>query len=114
MGSTIRLRVNLSTRNLYLNLNARKEYIMASKKIISGILALSLFGGVALAAEQQSTTINEQDLLSIATAGALTSASAGVHRLNAAEMDEVNGGKLKVSVKIRTNPFRVKVRVAWE
>lgn len=74
---------------------------------------LLVLSGAAFAAEQATTT-GEQDLLAITSAGALTSASVGVHQLNAAEMDEVNGGKLKVSVKIRTNPLRIKASVRWE
>ena len=86
---------------------------MVIKKITAGILALSVLSGAAFAVEQTPTT-GEQDLLAIASAGALTSASTGAHRLNAAEMDEVHGGKLKVSVKIRTKPFRVKFSARWE
>lgn len=83
---------------------------MATKKLTAGILALSLLGGVAFAAEQTPTT-GEQDLLAIASAGALTSASVGVHQLNAAEMDEVNGGKWRVKVKASWKPFNITISI---
>ena len=41
----------------------------------------------------------EQDLLTIASAGALTSESAGVYQLSSAEMDEVHGGKFRIRIK---------------
>lgn len=81
---------------------------MATKKLTAGVLALSLLSGAAFAAEQTPTT-GEQDLLAIASAGALTSASAGVQALSATEMDEVQGGgRLKISVKWKPFEFSIK------
>lgn len=81
---------------------------MVIKKITAGILALSLLSGAAFAAEQATTT-GEQDLLAIASAGALTGASAGVYQLNAAEMDEVHGGKWRLKIKATLNPPKLKI-----
>ncbi|MBD5167898.1 MAG: hypothetical protein HDT11_03250 [Helicobacter sp.] len=39
------------------------------------------------------------DLLAIASNGALTSESAGVYQLNSTEMDEVHGGKFRLKIK---------------
>ncbi|MDE7173293.1 MAG: hypothetical protein K2N70_02985 [Helicobacter sp.] len=89
---------------------------MATKKLTAGILALSILGTTAFATPQAPVATDnaqdlptiasyEQDLLTIASAGALTSESAGVYQLNSTEMDEVHGGlrikigKAKLTIK---------------
>lgn len=81
---------------------------MATKKLTAGVLALTILGTTAFAIPQTPVATDnaqglptiashQQDLLAIASAGALTSESAGVYQLNSAEMDEVHGG---FSIKI--------------
>lgn len=83
---------------------------MATKKLTAGILALSLLGGAAFASEQATTT-GEQDLLAIASAGALTSASAGVQALSDEEMRQIEAG-WKLSVRLKLRPL--KIEVEWK
>ena len=86
---------------------------MTAKKLTAGVLALSILGTTAFATSQApAVTGNERDLftiaslnestddlLTIASAGALTSESAGVYQLSSAEMDEVHGGKFRIRIK---------------
>lgn len=76
-------------------------------KITAGVLALSILGTTAFATPQTPvvTDNEQQDLLTIASNGALTSTSAGVQLLNQDEMDEVHGGlRIKIGkVKIKIN-----------
>lgn len=68
------------------------------KILVSGIIALSVIGATS-AAEMPSTTEQNTDLLTIASAGALTSESAGVYQLSSTEMDEVYGGGFFAKLK---------------
>lgn len=87
---------------------------MATKKLTAGVLALTILGTTAFAIPQTPVATDnaqglptiashQQDLLTIASAGALTSESAGVYQLSSTEMDEVQGGlRIKIGkVKIR-------------
>lgn len=60
------------------------------KILVSGIIALSVISATS-AAEVPSTTKQSTDLLTIASAGAFSSESAGVQLLSDAEMQEVRG-----------------------
>ena len=86
---------------------------MTAKKLTAGVLALSILGTTAFATPQApNVTGNERDLLTIASLsestddllaiasnGALTSKSVGVYQLSSTEMDEVHGGKFRLKIK---------------
>ena len=83
---------------------------MTAKKLTAGVLALSILGTTAFATPQAPVATDnaqdlptiasyEQDLLTIASAGALTSESAGVYQLSSTEMDEVYGGGFFAKLK---------------
>lgn len=75
------------------------------KILVSGIIALSVISATSAAEVPSTTKQSTDDLLTIASAGALTSESAGVYQLNSAEMDDVQGGlrikigKVKITIK---------------
>ncbi|MDE6979273.1 MAG: hypothetical protein K2O85_06860 [Helicobacter sp.] len=75
------------------------------KILVSGIIALSVISATSAAEVPSTTKQSTDDLLTIASAGALTSESAGVYQLNSAEMDDVQGGlrikigKAKITIK---------------
>lgn len=77
------------------------------KILVSGIIALSVISATSAAEVPSTTKQSTDDLLAIASAGALTSESAGVYQLSSTEMDDVHGGfsiKIgKVKVKISKN-----------
>lgn len=61
------------------------------KILVSGIIALSVISATSAAEVPSTTKQSTDDLLAIASAGALTSESAGVQLLSDAEMQEVRG-----------------------
>ena len=83
------------------------------KRISVATLCVAIGSSLAFATPQTpNVTGNERDLLTIASLsestddllviasnGALTSESAGVYQLNSTEMDEVHGGKFRLKIK---------------